>query len=79
MNILIDETTAYPSVVQDALNAAIQAGDGNVHVRLLSGEVVKIRGAMIGASGTRYYLASTVGEATVVYVDDTEWIEGYNG
>ncbi len=77
MNILIDETAVHPAIVQDALSAAIKAGDGTVHARLLDGRVVKIRGAMIGTSGNRYYLASTEGEATVVYVDDTEWIEGY--
>ncbi len=78
MNILIDEALATRAVVIAALQAAIRAGDGDVTCRLYDGTVVRVRAATIGFSGNgRPFLASGRGDAVLVYVADTEWIEGY--
>lgn len=84
MNILIDESTVDPAIVIALVSTTIKAGNGNLHVRTLDGQVVKVRDAVLGRSGTsdghqRWYLASTVGPMTLVYLDDVEWIEGYEG
>lgn len=82
MQILIHETDTPPAVVYQALFTAIEAGKGTVHVKLTDGPCVKLRNVTASAGydangRPRFFLRDDVG--TLVYVDDTDWIEGYEG
>lgn len=83
MQILIHEQDADPTIVTQVVREAIRAGNGNLHVKVAGEGIVKLRGASLGSYAVspggplRWFVTDRTGN--LVYLDDTDWIEGYEG
>lgn len=84
MNILIHEQDADRGLIRQAFDAAVQAGNGTIHVKVAAGgPVVRMRNPTLSGIADspggqiRWFVADATGN--LVYLEDADWIEGYEG